>query len=74
MIEQSPTPFKIKIDYNGKIEDNTIYFLSDKEYGLIKRAEDNITQIIEHIKKELNLYNEYLPAFAREILKRGTNQ
>ena len=33
MIEQSPTPFKIKIDYNGKIEDNTIYFLFDKELG-----------------------------------------
>ena len=59
---------RTQYDYSKDYEDNTVYFLNDKEIEYAKRVESNILQIIEQQDKQRKLMLQYLPAFIREIL------
>jgi len=56
------------MDYSKGYEDNTVYFLSDKEVEYAKKTEENINKIIELKNEQINVLKQYLPAFIREIL------
>lgn len=58
----------IKFDYNRGLNDNTVFFLSDKEIEYSKRVEENINGIIELKEKQVRLLKQYLPAFINEII------
>jgi hypothetical protein len=47
-----------------------VFLLTPDEYGKIKKISDNINEMIGHTLKQIELYKQYIPAVAAEIIKK----
>ena len=47
-----------------------VYLLTPDEYEKIKKLTDNINEMIELKLKQIELYKQYIPAVASEIIKK----
>lgn len=61
---------RTNMDYSKGYEDNTVYFLSDKEVEYAKKVQENMDELIKLKYKQIGLLKQYLPAFIREILNK----
>lgn len=76
------TPYYIKdtelIELSGPIKQKTswdykpteVFLFTPKDYDKIKKLSDNINEMIELKKKQIELYKQYIPAVAIELTKK----
>lgn len=76
------TPYYIKdtelIELSGTIKQKTswdykpteVFLFTPKDYDKIKKLSDNINEMIELKKKQIELYKQYIPAVAIELTKK----
>jgi hypothetical protein len=57
-----------KQDWSTKPKE--VYLLTPDEYGKMKKLTDNINEMIELKIKQIELYKQYIPAVAAEIIKK----
>lgn len=57
-----------KQDWSTKPKE--VYLLTPDEYGKMKKLTDNINEMIELKLKQIELYKQYIPAVAAEIIKK----
>jgi len=57
----------IKQDWSTKPKE--VFLLTPDEYEKIKKLSDNINEMIGHKLKQIELYKQYIPAVAAEIIK-----
>lgn len=55
---------------DGYTKPKEVYLLTPDEYGKIKKLTDNINEMIELKLKQIELYKQYIPAVASEIIKK----
>jgi hypothetical protein len=58
----------VKQDYHNRPKE--VYLLTPDEYGKMKKLTDNINEMIELKLKQIELYKQYIPAVAAEIIKK----
>jgi ribonuclease HIII len=54
--------------YNTKPKE--VYLLTPDEYNKMKKLTDNINEMIELKMKQIELYKQYIPSVADEIIKK----
>jgi len=76
------TPYYIKdtelIELSGPIKQKTswdykpteVFLFTPEDYNKIKKLSDNINEMIELKKKQIQLYKQYIPAVAIELTKK----
>ena len=76
------TPYYIKdtelIELSGPIKQKTswdykpteVFLFTPEDYDKIKKLSDNINEMIELKKKQIQLYKQYIPAVAIELTKK----
>jgi len=75
------TPYHIQgtdiIELSGPIKKSTweykpteVFLFSPEDYEKIKKLSDNINEMIELKKKQIELYKQYVPAVAFELTKK----
>jgi hypothetical protein len=76
------TPYYIKdtelIDLSGPIKQKSswdykpteVFLFTPEDYDKIKKLSDNINEMIELKKKQIQLYKQYIPAVAIELTKK----
>lgn len=57
-----------KQDWSSKPKE--VYLLTPDEYEKIKKLTDNINEMIELKLKQIELYKQYIPAVAAEVIKK----
>jgi hypothetical protein len=57
----------VKQDWSTKPRE--VFLLTPDEYEKIKKLSDNINEMIGHKLKQIELYKQYIPAIAAEIIK-----
>lgn len=67
-VEMVELPKPISQDWRTKPKE--IYLLTPDEYGKIKKLTDNINEMIDLKLKQIELYKQYIPAVAAEIIKK----
>jgi hypothetical protein len=76
------TPYYINdtelIELSGPIKQKTswdykpteVFLFTPEDYNKIKKLSDNINEMIELKKKQIQLYKQYIPAVAIELTKK----
>ena len=67
-VEMVELPKPLKQDYHNRPKE--VYLLTPDEYEKIKKLTDNINEMIELKLKQIELYKQYIPAVAAEIIKK----
>ena len=58
----------VKKDYHNKPKE--VFLFTPEDYEKIKKLSDNINEMIELKMKQIELYKQYIPAVADEIVKK----
>lgn len=69
IIEHSKPIKKSEITY-GLYKPKEIYLLTPDEYGKIKKMSDNINEMIQLKLKQIELYKQYVPSLASDMVKK----
>jgi hypothetical protein len=67
-VEMVELPKPLKQGYHNRPKE--VYLLTPDEYEKIKKLTDNINEMIELKLKQIELYKQYIPAVAAEIIKK----
>lgn len=69
IIEHSKPIKKSEITY-GLYKPKEVFLFTPDDYNKIKKMSDNINEMIELKKKQIELYKQYVPAVAIELTKK----
>ena len=67
-VEMVELPKPISQDWRTKPRE--VYLLTPDEYNKMKKLTDNINEMIELKMKQIELYKQYIPSVADEIIKK----
>jgi hypothetical protein len=69
LIELSGPKKKDKVNF-GLYKPTEVFLFTPEDYNKIKKLSDNINEMIELKKKQIELYKQYIPAVAAEMTKK----
>lgn len=69
LIELSGPKKKDKVNF-GSYKPTEVFLFTPEDYNKIKKLSDNINEMIELKKKQIELYKQYIPAVAVELTKK----
>jgi len=69
LIELSGPKKKTTVNF-GLYKPTEVFLFTPEDYNKIKKLSDNINEMIELKKKQIELYKQYIPAVAIELTKK----